>query len=158
MQPKTWITAGLAALLFTSASATAAMAASAQAQVVVSSPELARENGVKAAYERMIREGYRYIEISRSMLGRAVVEAWDGAHRREVVVNTTSGEILHDMTEAYAGYPEGARAAASDAADTAANTATDLANSAVDTASGLAGVAAGMGDSVAGGGFGGFGN
>jgi len=106
----------------------------------------------------MIREGYDYIKVSRSMLGRAIVEAWDGAHRREVVINTTSGEILHDMTETYAGYPEAARVAASDAADTAGNTATDMANSAVDSARGLAGAAAGMGDSVAGGGLGGFGN
>ncbi|HHB80426.1 MAG TPA: hypothetical protein ENK83_01570, partial [Aliiroseovarius sp.] len=99
MHAKKWITAGLAALLLTSASATATLAAS--AQVVVSNPELARESGVKNTYERMINEGYRYIEVSRSMLGSVVGEAWDGARKREVVVNTTSGEILHDMTTAY---------------------------------------------------------
>ena len=144
MHAKQWISASLTALLLATGSTGTAMAT--QAQVVITSPDLAEMDGVRATYQRMIREGYQYIEVSRSMLGRAVLEAWDGAHKREVVINTTTGEILHDMTEAYIGYPQDAQSAARDAA-----------SSAVDTATGLAGIAAGMGDSVAGG-IGGWGN
>ncbi len=111
MQPKKWIVAGMAAMFMTTAGAAAVNAASAQqGQVVITSPKLAQMDSVKAMYKKLLDEGYHYIKVSRSMLGRAVFEAWNGTQKREVVLNLTSGEVMHDMTEAHAGYPEGAMA------------------------------------------------
>lgn len=53
--------------------------------------------------DRVVRQlkeqGYTRIEISRTWLGRAKIEAVRGNHEREIVLNRNTGEILRDYWE-----------------------------------------------------------
>lgn len=116
MQPRKWIITAMAATMLTAGGAGGALAAEGSAKVVVTNPALADVQAVKDAYTQLLAEGYDYIKVGRSMLGRAVIDAYDGIKKREVVINTKSGEIIHDMTTAAADYPAAARNAAGAAA------------------------------------------
>jgi hypothetical protein len=43
------------------------------------------------------REGWRDIEVSRTLLGRTRVTARRGEVRREIILNTRNGEVLRDV-------------------------------------------------------------
>ncbi len=169
MNAKKWIIAGMTAALFVTGGNFAAQAATADVKVVVTSPDLANMPKVRETWKQLAAEGYQYIKVSRSMLGRAVIYAWDGAKKREIVINMTSGDIMQDATEAYQGYPAAAGMVAdntSQAAGSVVEGTSQAAHSVIDSTSQAASsvvdstssAVSGMVDSVTGGGGFGFGN
>lgn len=167
MNTRKWIIAGMSAALVATASSFAAEAASADVKVVATNQNVANHPKVHAIWEQLADDGYDYIKISRSMLGRAVIDAWDGAHMREIVVNMATGDIMQDATKAWQGYPAGSGVVASTSvqtsgsvAGTAAQTAGSVAGTAAQTAGSLTSTAAGtardMVDTASG--LGGFGS
>ena len=141
MKTKSFILAGVAALMVTTGVAYSGTGATA-AQVVITSAELAHDAAVKRVYNDLSQQGYAYIVVSKSMLGRAVVQAYDGAQRREVVINTATGEVIRDARATYAGYPSRANVTAQNAGQNAAATATNAAAAATNAASNAADTAA----------------
>ncbi len=119
MKRTNWIHGALAALLI-SASPMSAMAA---ATVVITSPRMAHEETVIALYTDLAAQGYEYIKVGRSLLGRAVIDAYNGVEKREIVMNTATSEILRDLRNAYEGYPEAMENSAREATEDAAATA-----------------------------------
>lgn len=146
MQPRKWIISAMAATMLTIGGVGGALAAEGSAKVVVTSPTVADVQAVKDVYNRLLAQGYDYIRVGRSLLGRAVVDAWNGIEKREVVINTKSGEIIHDMTIAAANYPaaagktaDAAFAAAGDALDNAKDATSDALTRAGDATTTAAG-------------------
>ncbi len=57
------------------------------------------ETRVEAVARHLTEQGYTEIEISRTFLGRARIEAHKGDMEREIVMNPNTGEILRDYWE-----------------------------------------------------------
>jgi len=94
------IAAGLTAtLLATGASyAQTAPTAPAEVQIMVKNQMAAQMPEVLALVNELKAQGYTYIEIRRSLLGRAIVKADGPNGTREVVISTSTGEVMRDAT------------------------------------------------------------
>ncbi len=57
------------------------------------------ETRVQAIARHLAEQGYHDIEVSRTFLGRARIEAEKDGIEREIIVNPRSGEILRDYWE-----------------------------------------------------------
>ncbi len=90
------IAAGLTATLLTT-SAPFAQTVPAEVQVIVTNETVAQMEEVMALVEELKAAGYTQIEIGRTMLGRAKVTAQGPDGTREVVMSTTTGEVMRDM-------------------------------------------------------------
>lgn len=75
------------------------------------------ETRVEAVARHLTEQGYA-VEISRTFLGRARIEAHKGTLEREIILNPITGEILRDYWEgddhSVLGKPDGDGAARSD--------------------------------------------
>jgi hypothetical protein len=49
--------------------------------------------------DQLRADGYRNVEVHRTLLGRIRITAENDSHRREIVVDRGSGEILRDLRE-----------------------------------------------------------
>jgi len=99
------IAAGLTAtLLATGASyAQTAPAAPAQVQVMVKNQAAAQMPEVMALVEELKAQGFTYIEIRATLLGRAKVMAYSADSMREVVLSSATGEVMRDVMRAHDG-------------------------------------------------------
>jgi len=88
------IAAGLTATLLS----TGMPYAQTEAQVVIKNEMVAQMEDVIALVEALKAEGYTYIEIRRTMLGRAKIIAQGPDGDREIVLSTTTGEVMRDAT------------------------------------------------------------
>ena len=68
----------------------------ADVEVIVKNEMVAQMDEVMALVEELKAEGYTYIEIRRTMLGRAKVMAEGPDGTREIVLSTTTGEVMRD--------------------------------------------------------------
>jgi hypothetical protein len=69
----------------------------AAAQVVFEAPKLAISQSIKILIEELKAEGFRYIEVKRTFLGRARIIAISAFETREIILNPTTGEVLRDL-------------------------------------------------------------
>ena len=53
--------------------------------------------------EQLRSQGFSQINVSRTWLGRAQIEATSATQRREIILNPRTGEILRDFSEALTG-------------------------------------------------------
>ncbi len=99
------IAAGLTAtLLATGASyAQTAPAAPAEVQVMVKNQAAAQMPEVMALVEELKAQGFTYIEIRATLLGRAKVMAYGADSVREVVLSSATGEVMRDVMRAHDG-------------------------------------------------------
>ncbi len=99
------IAAGLTAtLLATGASyAQTAPAAPAEVQVMVKNEMAAQMPEVMALVEELKAQGFTFIEIRRTMLGRAKVMAYGADSMREIVLSSATGEVMRDVMRAHDG-------------------------------------------------------
>ncbi len=90
------LAAGLAATLLTSGMSYAQTAPA--AEVVVMNEAIAQMPEVQALIEAMQAEGYTNIEVRRTMLGRAKITAEGPIGSRVVVLSSTTGEVMRDIS------------------------------------------------------------
>lgn len=57
--------------------------------------------------EQLKSQGYADIEVSRTWLGRMYIEAKNGSHERQIVINPLTGELLRDYWRAESSEEEG---------------------------------------------------
>ena len=57
---------------------------------------------------QLTAQGFTHIQVSRTLLGRLRFVATSARHRREIIVNARTGEILRDYWETLGGTGEGA--------------------------------------------------
>jgi ribosomal protein S3 len=67
------------------------------AMVALARPALAE--AAEAIAEELRAEGYRDVRIERTLLGRIRITGETDTHRREIVIDRGTGEILRDLTE-----------------------------------------------------------
>ncbi|MFY0660195.1 MAG: hypothetical protein JXR15_06860 [Shimia sp.] len=67
--------------------------------VVTMSGAAQAETRVEAIARHLAEQGYHDIEIGRTFLGRARIEAEKNGMEREIIVNPRTGEILRDYWE-----------------------------------------------------------
>jgi len=96
MKLKQIISAGLTATILSTGAVYAQTAAPASAQVVVINTAIAQLPKVIAMVESLKAEGYTYIEIRRTFLGRAKIVATGPMGVREIVMSTATNEIMRD--------------------------------------------------------------
>ena len=107
MNTKKWIIAGLtAALMSTGAAYAQSTEAPATVRVIVANQGIMDMQAVKDLLQELAAEGYTYIEVGRTFLGRADIKAYNGEQMREIVMNATTGEIMRDMMQEHAGMPD----------------------------------------------------
>ena len=99
------IAAGLTATLLSTgfAYAQTTPATPAEVQVLVKNEAMALIPEVQAVVEALKAEGFTYIEIRRTMMGRAKVMAYGEDSMREVVLNPNTGEILRNIVREHDG-------------------------------------------------------
>ena len=99
------IAAGLTATLLSTgvAYAQTTPATPAEVQVLVKNEAMALIPEVQAIVEALKAEGFTYIEIRRTMMGRAKVMAYGEDSMREVVLNPNTGEILRNIVREHDG-------------------------------------------------------
>ena len=68
-------------------------------QIVIEAPRIAILQTVQDLVEQLTADGFTYIEISRTFLGRARIIAYSATEIREIVINPTTGEILRDLAQ-----------------------------------------------------------
>jgi hypothetical protein len=59
----------------------------------------ARAEAAEAIADQLRAEGYRNVQIERTLLGRIRITGETDSHRREIVIDRGTGEILRDLTE-----------------------------------------------------------
>ena len=96
MKLKQIISAGLTATILSTGAVYAQTAAPASAEVVVMNTAVAQLPKVIAVVEALKAEGFTYIEIRRTFLGRAKIVATGPMGVREIVMSTATNEILRD--------------------------------------------------------------
>ena len=96
MKLKSIISAGLTATILSTGAAYAQATAPASAEVVVMNTAIAQLPKVVNVVESLKAEGYTYIEIRRTFLGRAKIVATGPAGVREIVMSTNTNEIMRD--------------------------------------------------------------
>ncbi len=103
------IAAGLTAtLLSTGASyAQTAPAAPAEVQVLVKNERIAQMQEVMALVEELKAQGFTYIEIRSTLLGRAKVMAYGADSMREIVMSSATGEVMRDVMREHDGSMAG---------------------------------------------------
>ena len=72
-------------------------------QIVVESAKIADRRYVQDMVAELAAAGFTYIEIHRTFLGRARLVAYSATEVREVILNPTTGEVLRDLAQEYAG-------------------------------------------------------
>ena len=72
-------------------------------EIVIDAPELANSQSVKDLIEELKAEGFTYIEVKRTFLGRARIIAISALEIREIILNATTREVLRDLAQ---GNPE----------------------------------------------------
>ena len=83
---------------------------SADVQIVVEAPGIANLPSVKAMIEDLRSEGFVYIEIRRTFLGRARILAYSATEKREIILNPTTSEVLRDLAQENTGeFPANAK-------------------------------------------------
>lgn len=99
------IAAGLTAtLLSTGASyAQSAPTTPAEVQVMVKNEMAAQMPEVMALVEELKAEGFTYIEIRATLLGRAKVLAYGADSMREIVLSSATGEVMRDIMREHDG-------------------------------------------------------
>ncbi len=99
------IAAGLTATLLSTGVAYAQTTPTtpAEVQVLVKNEAMALIPEVQAVVEALKAEGFTYIEIRRTMMGRAKVMAYGEDSMREVVLNPNTGEILRNIVREHDG-------------------------------------------------------
>jgi uncharacterized membrane protein YgcG len=68
-------------------------------QVVYQTASLANQQTVIDMIAALKAAGFTYIEVRRTLLGRARFIAYSGSGQREVVINPTTGEVLRDLVD-----------------------------------------------------------
>ncbi len=68
-------------------------------QIVIEAPKIAILQTVQDLIDQLTADGFTYIEISRTFLGRAHIIAYSATEIREIVINPTTGEILRDFAQ-----------------------------------------------------------
>ncbi|NOR63706.1 MAG: hypothetical protein GQ535_14590 [Rhodobacteraceae bacterium] len=85
-------------------------------EIVFEAPKLADRQTVQDLLTELVADGFTYIEVHRTFLGRARFVAYTATEIREVVINPASGEILRDLVQDNTGsLPEQASANAQQA-------------------------------------------
>ncbi len=106
MNTKKWIIAGLTAALMGTGGAYAQSTAEAPTvRIIVSSQDIMDTEAVRDLVKSLASEGFTYIEVGRTFLGRANIKAYDGTQVREIVMNASTGEIMRDMMKEHNGMP-----------------------------------------------------
>ncbi len=59
----------------------------------------ARAEMAEAVADELRAAGYRNVQVERTLLGRIRITAETDSHRREIVIDRGTGEILRDLTE-----------------------------------------------------------
>jgi ribosomal protein S3 len=67
--------------------------------VLLPAARRARAETAEAVAEELRAEGYRNVQIERTLLGRIRITGETDTHRREIVIDRGTGEILRDLTE-----------------------------------------------------------
>lgn len=65
--------------------------------VLAAGPALAARDFVEEIVRELKKQGYREIQVSRTLLGRARITATKARGSREIIVNPATGEILRDL-------------------------------------------------------------
>lgn len=68
-------------------------------EIVIEAPEIANSESVKALLEELKAEGFTYIEVKRTFLGRARIIAISATEIREIILNATTAEVLRDLAQ-----------------------------------------------------------
>ncbi len=98
MKLKHIISAGLTATILSTGAVYAQSAPQTNAEVVVMNSTIAALPKVTALVEALKAEGYTYIEIRRTFLGRAKIVASGPMGQREIVMSTATNELLRDSS------------------------------------------------------------
>lgn len=72
-------------------------------EIVIEAPELADTQSVKNLIEELKAEGFIYIGVNRTFLGRVRIVAISAFEIREIIMNATTSEVLRDLAR---GNPE----------------------------------------------------
>ncbi len=105
MKLKSLIAAGLTATLLGTGAvyAQATPATPAEAMVTIKNEAMAAIPEVMAMVEALKAEGYTYIEIRSTLLGRAKILAYGADSMREVVMSAATGEVMRDVMREHDG-------------------------------------------------------
>ena len=100
---KQFVTGALVAIAFSgTAVAQSTYAASSGANgttITYQAPALAMRDSVQNVVEALLADGFIYIEVRETFLGRARFIAYSAAKKREIVINPTTGEVLRDLLQ-----------------------------------------------------------
>lgn len=71
----------------------------AMVQIIIEAPSIADLQAVQDLVEELKADGFLYIEIRRTFLGRARIVAHSATEIREIIINSTTSEVLRDLAQ-----------------------------------------------------------
>jgi len=139
------IAAGLTATLLSTgiSYAQTAPATPAEVQILVRNEAAAQMPEVMALVDELKAQGFSYIEIRSTLLGRARIVAYSADAMREIVLSSATGEVLRDAVRAHDGSMAAGRAAGHTAQG-------HMGNAAGHVTGGMGGMTGGMGGGMGG--------
>lgn len=105
MKLNSLIVAGLTATLMSTSFAYAQTAPvdPSEAMVSIINERMAQIPEVQAMVDALEAQGFTFIEIRGTMLGRAKILAYDADSMREIVMNANTGEVMRDIMREHDG-------------------------------------------------------